>query len=760
MYRNRFLGTTDWNTVTSLLSNYSIPIKLADGIVLNRVKEQDDLILIELGTLLSNHECDEILTNISKEKFENMSDKYDVQKRNNSRLVVMDDQFAQTLWQRLKFSNKITKLVSNRKPLGFNVQGDWEMSGVNKAMRLNKYRHDEHFAPHKDAQYAPSGDERSLLSLIIYLNDNYEKGETKFYFPKAAPKFNMKGLTIEEEIQAYGGLENGYEYVSIKPKKGYAVLFTHNLLHAAMAPQMENSLNLTERIVLRTDVLVQRKEKPLGFAICPEEQEDYVACLNFFREAQQNELKTYENCSEFVKTSEISELYERSLSIRYSYPRLLEQKSRAQIIHQDDKKPLIDKLPSEMWLHIFKYLHEQDVQHLIFAFPQFQLLKIAWDAQMRKNFEKDDHLQKFIPTIHTKYGSRTLFRFSDNDFFYQHIEGCCRVVAVYAFFLLGHRDDSTTYTVRYDRNTQEVCEVKMERILTDAFYNRNCYGSLYRVAQKDESKRQPKIDLDYSVDRTYMINRHQSQFIGQDLLSQFHFKMHISDSSNSERSDSYGSDKLDKSCILHYQRIHALYDREKKLVDENSIIEEDSYAWMNRTNCSRDDIMGYCQNLLRQTEQKSGTSLLRILLAEDHVINRICRCSVGIHSDMNEVENLIVYYNHLIFDFDTHRLAVEQLSDGKSNSTDRDSLLYSCLRTLQRSVPRGNPITYYRVNIEKLAEITKGFNHASCQCSYPEVKIDQFSFLDYTYLSHVHLAVGQNKNYVFVLATYGGVAAL
>ncbi|CAF0988726.1 unnamed protein product [Rotaria sordida] len=299
MYRNRFLGTTDWNTVTSLLSNYSIPIKLADGIVLNRVKEQDDLILIELGTLLSNHECDEILTNISKEKFENMSDKYDVQKRNNSRLVVMDDQFAQTLWQRLKFSNKITKLVSNRKPLGFNVQGDWEISGVNKAMRLNKYRHDEHFAPHKDAQYAPSGDERSLLSLIIYLNDNYEKGETKFYFPKAAPKFNMKGLTIEEEIQAYGGLENGYECVSIKPKKGYAVLFTHNLLHAAMAPQMENSLNLTERIVLRTDVLVQRKGKPLGFAICPEEQEDYVACLNFFREAQQNELKTYENCTTY-----------------------------------------------------------------------------------------------------------------------------------------------------------------------------------------------------------------------------------------------------------------------------------------------------------------------------------------------------------------------------------------------------------------------------------------------------------------------------
>ncbi|CAF4922101.1 unnamed protein product, partial [Rotaria sp. Silwood1] len=447
------------------------------------------------------------------------------------------------------------------KPLGFNVQGDWEMSGVNEAMRLNKYRHDEYFAPHKDAQYAPNGDERSLLSLVIYLNDNYEKGETKFYFPKAAPKFNTKGLTIEEEIQAYSGLENGYECVTIKPKKGYAVLFTHNLLHAAMAPHMENSLNVTERIVLRTDVLVQRIGKPLGFAICPEEQEDYLACLNFFREAQQNELKLYKN-------------------------------------------------------------------------------------------------------------------------------------------------------------------------------------------------------FDYSVDRTYMTNRHQSQFIGQDFLSRFHFEMHISDSSNSERSDSYASDELDKSDILTYQRNHALYDRENRLVDQYSAIEDDIYTWMDMTACSKDDMMGYCENLLKQTQQNSGTSLLRILLAKDHVIDKICSCSLGSRPSMDEVKDLIVCYNHLIFDFDTHRLTVEQLPDGKLNTTDRDSLLYNCIRTLQRSVARENPITWYRVNIEKLAQATQGFNHASCQCSYPEVKIDQFSFLDYTYLSHVHLAVGRNKNHVFVLATYGGVAAL
>jgi hypothetical protein len=62
---------------------------------------------------------------------------------------------------------------------------------------------------------------------LIYLTDNYENGETKFYFSKISLKSNIKGLTIDEEIDAYGGLDNGYECVTLKPKKRYAVLFTH-----------------------------------------------------------------------------------------------------------------------------------------------------------------------------------------------------------------------------------------------------------------------------------------------------------------------------------------------------------------------------------------------------------------------------------------------------------------------------------------------------------------------------------------------------
>jgi hypothetical protein len=40
----------------------------------------------------------------------------------------------------------------------------------------------------------------------------------------------------------------------------------------------------------------------LSFAVCPqEEEEDYFACLNFFREAQQNELKEHPNYGMFAQ---------------------------------------------------------------------------------------------------------------------------------------------------------------------------------------------------------------------------------------------------------------------------------------------------------------------------------------------------------------------------------------------------------------------------------------------------------------------------
>jgi hypothetical protein len=70
MSRHKFLGSTDLGTVRSLLKSYNVPTKIPNRVKLHKIKQQDDFVLIELGTLLTSDECDEIVDNISKKKFE------------------------------------------------------------------------------------------------------------------------------------------------------------------------------------------------------------------------------------------------------------------------------------------------------------------------------------------------------------------------------------------------------------------------------------------------------------------------------------------------------------------------------------------------------------------------------------------------------------------------------------------------------------------------------------------------------------------
>lgn len=94
--------------------------------------------------------------------------------------------------------------------------------------------------------------------------------------------------------------------------------------------------------------------------------------MNFFREAQQNELREYQSSKAFTGTTNTGDLYERSLSIRYCYPRLLNSP-----IEEKTSNSIFHKLPSEIWFHIFQFLHEQDIENLIFAYPYLIAMKMT-----------------------------------------------------------------------------------------------------------------------------------------------------------------------------------------------------------------------------------------------------------------------------------------------------------------------------------------------------------------------------------------------
>ena len=96
---------------------------------------------------------------------------------------------------------------------------DYFPFGLNDRLRFYKYHEEERFAPHFDIPFEKSECERSLLSVVIYLNDDFTGGETVF-----------------DAFQA-------------QPKTGAAIVFAHELIHEGCP------VNDGVKRVLRTDVM-------------------------------------------------------------------------------------------------------------------------------------------------------------------------------------------------------------------------------------------------------------------------------------------------------------------------------------------------------------------------------------------------------------------------------------------------------------------------------------------------------------------------
>jgi len=93
--------------------------------------------------------------------------------------------------------------------------------GANPRLRLYRYGPGERHGAHWDTVVELDGGVRSLVTLVFYLNGDFEGGETDF------PELNRR----------------------ITPSPGRALLFQHRILHEATA------VTAGEKLVLRTDVL-------------------------------------------------------------------------------------------------------------------------------------------------------------------------------------------------------------------------------------------------------------------------------------------------------------------------------------------------------------------------------------------------------------------------------------------------------------------------------------------------------------------------
>lgn len=131
--------------------------------------------------------------------------------RNNNRVIHKNFELATEIWKELKeyAPQKI---------------GLSQAIGLNELFRFYKYQPGQLFKKHRDQSFIRNEIEASYFTFMIYLNDNYEGGETTF------------------------------NEIIIQPKTGNALIFLHDLEHEG-SPVVSGI-----KYVLRTDIMYKLEE--------------------------------------------------------------------------------------------------------------------------------------------------------------------------------------------------------------------------------------------------------------------------------------------------------------------------------------------------------------------------------------------------------------------------------------------------------------------------------------------------------------------
>ena len=133
--------------------------------------------------------------------------------RDNDRVIFVSEEMANELWERVK----------DMMPL--DIDG-YEPLGLNERFRFYRYKDGQQFKPHVDGAFKRSDTEKSKITMLMYLNDDFVGGATTMVL----------------------------EYEDIHPETGMLFLFDHKIMHCGR-PVREGV-----KYVLRTDVMYKLKE--------------------------------------------------------------------------------------------------------------------------------------------------------------------------------------------------------------------------------------------------------------------------------------------------------------------------------------------------------------------------------------------------------------------------------------------------------------------------------------------------------------------
>lgn len=214
--------------------------------------------------------------------------------RNNDRVLALGDEVAQVLFSRVSpfLEQEVIIDDSNSERHHLGTKGRWRLHHVNPGFRLCRYHPGGHFSPHVDGEYVEGPGSRSLKTLMIYLNGDFQGGATNFIN-------SDHELTWDEGKRRYVALESAI-YLRVQPEPGMAIIFDHVILHEG-AQVIDG-----KKYIMRSDAvyeLVDRTTTP--------EEDDF--------------LRQYQRAGELEAAGQGSEAVKIYRLLHRKYPALAEQ---------------------------------------------------------------------------------------------------------------------------------------------------------------------------------------------------------------------------------------------------------------------------------------------------------------------------------------------------------------------------------------------------------------------------------------------------
>ncbi len=336
---------------------------------------------------LSKAQCEEIIANSEKAGFEYL------EYRNSSRLIGFDSNSVLTDLIVNNFNSEYLTQRLNKKPstpYGFYsnyIQWNPIEPYINKCIRINRYSQSQEFKFHRDAQYTQSHLVKSSHSILIYLNDGFDGGETVFRFPKK--QYVNPGLTIKQELELIG---SDYTDIVIKPRQGQMIIFDQRLLHAGQIVKSGT------KYVLRTDLVrtgFVDTDEPIEKLGTELENKIYALAQGIFRQAQLTELNKLNKIN-------TSELYEICIGLRQTPHLITEYPANLEAL-------LTNLLPKPQPISKFLKLIERNGLEFKYNYTldanKLDLLKIAYITSVYMSTSDLTHYPSFIEKVSKLYST-------------------------------------------------------------------------------------------------------------------------------------------------------------------------------------------------------------------------------------------------------------------------------------------------------------------------------------------------------------------